>query len=137
MSISMEDPATAPLRASAASRALAARPRRRPASDQCVLEECVAEFTRRLQTSVALPEDDERFWERVRADIRELRSRCQPQDAFAFQLKAARVLADFGFTTCPSGLMTPPAAPLDAPVPRSFAVEHTQAKAQGAGIRAA
>src|SRR5690554_5859369 len=75
MSISMEDPATAPLRASAASRALAARPRRRPASDQCVLEECVAEFTRRLQTSVALPEDDERFWERVRADIRELRSR--------------------------------------------------------------
>ena len=146
MSIPMEDPTTASddpaiasLRASAAPRARdqAARPRARTGADQCVLEECVAEFTRRLQANVALPDDDEHFWERVRADIRALRARCQPQDGFAFQLKAARVLADFGFTTCPSGLMAPPAAPREAPVTRTFKIEHRPAGSGGNGIRAA
>lgn len=134
MSIFMEDPATASQRGSAAaSRALPSAARRH-ARD--ILDECVEEFTRRLQASVALPEDDERFWERVCADIRALRARCQPQDAFAFQLKAARVLADFGFTTCPSGLMAPPmATPRDAAPPRPFTI--TRSKGDGAGTRAA
>lgn len=69
------------------------------------LDRCVEEFTRRLQAWVALPEDDAHFWERVRADISALGARCQPEDTFAFQLKAARVLADFGFATCPRGVL--------------------------------
>ena len=131
MSASMEDPATSSPRGSTStSRA------RLHACD--ILDECVEEFTRRLQASVALPEDDERFWERVRADIRALRSRCQPQDAFAFQLKAARVLADFGFTACPSGVMAPPVpTPREAPVPRPFTIDHGQPTTDGTGTRAA
>jgi len=121
MSSSMEDPVSAlPTAPAAASRALSAA-----AGRQCdsILDECVEEFTRRLQACVALPEDDERFWERVRADVRALRSRCQPQDAFAFQIKAARILADFGFASCPGGVLAPTAAtPQDTPPPRPFAV---------------
>jgi hypothetical protein len=65
------------------------------------LEDCVVEFTRRLQACVALPEDDERFQARVQADIEALKARCAPGDAFRFELKAARVLAEFGFTAWP------------------------------------
>ena len=83
-------------------------PARRPAPSARrvpdVLDECVAEFTRRLRACVARPDDDEHFWARVVADIDALKARCQPQDAFAFELKAARVLAEYGFTTWPESL---------------------------------
>lgn len=121
MSGPMEDRTAASLHASAAgSRALlaAAPPRARS-----VLDECVDEFTRRLQACMALPDDDDRFWERVRSDIRDLRARCQPEDAFAFELKAARVLAEYGFAACPPELMAPlPASHAETPGPRAFAL---------------
>ncbi len=66
-----------------------------------LLDDCVAEFTRRLQACMTLT-DDEHFHARVLADIQALKARCRPEDAFRFQLKAARVLAEFGFTAWPS-----------------------------------
>src|SRR5690606_37081230 len=61
MSAPMEDSTAASLHASAAgSRALPASPHARS-----ILDECVDEFTRRLQACLALPDDDDRFWERV------------------------------------------------------------------------
>lgn len=85
-----------------------------------LLEECVTEFTRRLRTCVARPDDDEHFWARVAADIDAMKARCQPQDAFAFELKAARVLAEYGFTTWPETLRSsahPDTVPADATAP--------------------
>jgi|GEM_PF-3526774 hypothetical protein len=129
MSAPMEDSTAASLHASAAgSRALPASPHARS-----ILDECVDEFTRRLQACLALPDDDDRFWERVRGDIRALRARCQPGDAFAFELKAARVLAEYGFTAYPPELMSSlPVAPDAAPQPRAFTLPP-----RGPGSRAA
>jgi hypothetical protein len=111
----MEDPFSSTGRSSSASPRLAATRR-----NGDLLEECVTEFTRRLRACVALPDDDEHFWARVVADIDALKARCQPQDAFAFELKAARVLAEYGFTTWPDTLRSsahPDTVPADAPAP--------------------
>lgn len=75
------------------------------------LDACVAEFTRCVRACVALPEDDERFQARVMAEIEALKARCRPGEAFVFELKAARVLAEFGFTGWPAAAAdagTPP-----------------------------
>ncbi|MDH5834842.1 hypothetical protein [Luteimonas kalidii] len=90
-----------------------------------VLEECVTEFTQRLRACVSLPEDDEHFWARVAADIDALKSRCQPQDAFAFELKAARILAEYGFTAWPEALKSSAhqdSVPEESPAPVPFVV---------------
>lgn len=71
-----------------------------------LLDDCVSEFTRRLQACMALT-DDEHFRTRVLADIQALKTRCRPEDAFRFELKAARVLAEFGFTAWPLASDTP------------------------------
>lgn len=133
--VSMEDPFTASSRPARAARRAESSTRRKPD----VLEECVTEFTRRLRTSVSLPEDDEHFWARVAADIDALKARCQPQDAFAFELKAARVLAEYGFTTWPESLQSSAhrhSVPEEAVAPTPFAVGQDMAAADRALNRA-
>lgn len=134
---SMEDPSTRLRRASTAARR--AKSLTSPSNTRSVLDDCVDEFTRCLRACVALPDDDEHFWNRVSAELGRLRARCQPQDAFAFELKAARVLVEYGFTTWPAGLMgagLSTAAPQDASMPQPFAVD-MQAGGRSAGTRAA